>query len=69
MIEVDLIAIDLDGVLLERDGTILPAVKRALAEVVKRGVKIATASGRCLKYQVSSLKRNRLGISSGGASS
>ena len=62
---IDLIAFDLDGTILEAGEVIPPAAKRTLAEIVKRGLKIATATGRSLEDQVRILKRNGLGSSCG----
>jgi Cof subfamily protein (haloacid dehalogenase superfamily) len=44
-----LVAIDLDGTLLDGNSTISPANRKALAEVASRGVQIAVVTGR--RYQ------------------
>ncbi|KYH42370.1 MAG: hypothetical protein AYL33_002960 [Candidatus Bathyarchaeota archaeon B63] len=62
---IDIVVFDLDGTILERGKVIPQSVKKALGEVVKQGVKIATASGRCMEDQVSILERNGLGATSG----
>ena len=68
--EISMIAADLDGTLLERDKTVLPALKEALKRIADEGIKIATASGRQAMGiyeddQVSILERNGLGVKSG----
>ena len=63
--KIKLIALDLDGTLLEHDKSVLPEVRIFLSKLVKRGVKITTASGRPFDYQVRILEKNRLGKFSG----
>lgn len=46
MNDIRLIAMDLDGTLLQKNGTILPDTVRALKQAQERGVVIALASGR-----------------------
>lgn len=67
---IDMIVLDLDGTLLEHGKVILPSVKRALKEVVKRDVKVTTASGRQAsgrpgEDQISIFERNGLGAAAG----
>ncbi len=65
MPRVRLIALDLDGTLLEWDKTVLPEVKEALSELAESGVFIATSSGRPYEYQVRVLSENGLGAEAG----
>ena len=49
MNDIQLIAMDLDGTLLQLDGSILPETLAALREAADRGVILTLASGRYLK--------------------
>lgn len=46
MERIELVAIDLDGTLLEADHTIRPETRRALAEARRRGIHVIIATGR-----------------------
>ena len=46
MDNIRLIAMDLDGTLLQRDGTLLPSAVQALKRARERGITVAIASGR-----------------------
>ena len=61
MLRVKLVALDLDGTLLERDGTILPELRDALIQLSEKGVKVTTASGRFLESQLEFLEPMGLG--------
>jgi len=61
MSQIELVAIDLDGTMLEPNGTILPELRDALLQLNSRGVKVTTASGRELEVQLRFLKRGGLG--------
>ena len=65
MSRVRLVAIDLDGTLLERDGTILPELRDALIRLGERGVKVTTASGRPLESQLKFLEPSGMGAKVG----
>ncbi|RLE59798.1 MAG: hypothetical protein DRJ49_04485 [Thermoprotei archaeon] len=65
MSQIELVAIDLDGTMLEPNGTILPELRDALLQLDKRGIKITTASGRELEVQLRFLKRGGLGAEIG----
>lgn len=41
-----LLALDLDGTLLQRDGTVAPADRAAIAELQRRGVRVTICTGR-----------------------
>jgi HAD superfamily hydrolase (TIGR01484 family) len=62
---VKLLALDLDGTLLEPGERILPEVLEALREAVERGVIVGTASGRSLPEQLRILSANGLGPAAG----
>jgi len=61
MLRVKLVALDLDGTLLERDGTILPELRDALIQLSEKGVKVTTASSRFLESQLEFLEPMGLG--------
>jgi len=65
MSKIRLIALDLDGTLLEGDKSILPELKKVLIDLGRRGVKITTASGRYLENQLEILSLNDMGIKVG----
>jgi len=58
--DIDLVVFDLDDTIVEKDKIILPSVKQALAELVKRGVRIAANSVASLEHQVWVFERNGL---------
>lgn len=60
-----LLALDLDGTLLEPGGRILPEALEALREAVERGVIVGTASGRSFSDQLRILSANGLGPAAG----
>ncbi len=60
-----LLALDLDGTLMEPGERILPELVEALAALPRRGVEVATASGRPLEDQLRMLSRNGLGAAAG----
>ncbi|MEM4872270.1 MAG: HAD family hydrolase [Thermofilaceae archaeon] len=62
---VKLLALDLDGTLLEPGEKILPSVVEALLKVAGKGVIVATASGRSLEDQLRILAGNGLGAEAG----
>lgn len=62
---VKLLALDLDGTLLEPDKRISPEAVEALKLAVQRGVIVGTASGRSLRDQLSILSSNGLGLGAG----
>jgi HAD superfamily hydrolase (TIGR01484 family) len=62
---VKLLALDLDGTLLEPGERILPETIEALEEAVEKGVIVGTASGRSLADQLRILSANRLGPAAG----
>ncbi|MDO4739942.1 MAG: HAD family hydrolase [Eubacteriales bacterium] len=47
MKDIRLIATDLDGTLLDRDGFIRPYTRRTLAQCLERGITVMLVSGRC----------------------
>jgi len=65
MTKIKLVALDLDGTMLEWDKTILPELREALIKLSKKGVKVTTASGRPLPDQVKYLNANKLGACAG----
>lgn len=60
-----LLALDLDGTLLEPDKRVSPEAVEALRLAVQRGIIVGTASGRSLRDQLSILSSNSLGASAG----
>jgi len=62
---VKLLAVDLDGTLLEPSGMISPEALEALREAVERGVIVGTASGRSFADQLRILSANGLGPAAG----
>ncbi|MEM1508242.1 MAG: HAD family hydrolase [Thermofilaceae archaeon] len=60
-----LLALDLDGTLLEPDKRVSPEAIEALRLAVQRGVIVGTASGRSLRDQLNILSSNGLGPSAG----
>ncbi len=56
-----LIAIDLDGTLINQEGTILPSSKKAIQHTIDSGMKVTLATGRM--YQPSSRFAQELGLS------
>lgn len=65
-----LIATDLDGTLLNREGRISPENRKAIEEMVRRGVHFVPASGRCFMELPTELQESefiRYYILSGGA--
>ncbi len=62
---VRLLALDLDGTLLEPDKRISPEAVEALKLAVQRGAIVGTASGRSLRDQLSILSSNGLGPGAG----
>lgn len=57
----ELIAIDLDGTVLDGDGSILPGAKEAIGHVLARGITVTLATGRM--YQPSNRFAEELNIS------
>lgn len=66
--DVRLLALDIDGTLLERDKTIAPELCRGLRELRSCGVELTTASGRPVDFQVGLLDRYGLGAADDGFS-
>lgn len=62
---VRLLALDLDGTLLEPDKQVSPEAVEALRLAVRRGAIVGTASGRSLRDQLSILSSNGLGPGAG----
>lgn len=56
-----LIAIDLDGTVLDKEGVIIPSAKEAIQRVLAKGVNVTLATGRM--YQPSNRFAEELGIS------
>jgi hypothetical protein len=59
--DVRLVALDIDGTLLEPDKTIAPELSRALRDLRDRGVELTTASGRPADFQIELLDSYGLG--------
>lgn len=55
--DVRLVALDIDGTLLEPDKTIAPELRQGLRELRSRGVELTTASGRPADFQIELLER------------
>lgn len=64
--EVRLVALDIDGTLLEQDKSIAPELCQGLRELRSRGVELTTASGRPVDFQIDLLDRYGLGAADGG---
>jgi hypothetical protein len=58
--DVRLVALDIDGTLLEPDKTIAPELRQGLRELRGRGVELTTASGRPVDFQIELLQRYNL---------
>jgi hypothetical protein len=58
--DVRLVALDIDGTLLEPDKTIAPELRQSLRELRGRGVELTTASGRPVDFQIELLQRYNL---------
>ena len=56
-----LIAIDLDGTVVNPEGTIIPSAKEAIQRVIDSGMKVTLATGRM--YQPSNRFAQELGLS------
>ena len=60
-----LIALDMDGTILERGHVIQPALVEALKALAARGVRYITATGRPIEFQTQVLPENGLGPAAG----
>ncbi len=52
-----LLATDIDGTLIKKDGTISPRTRRALAEAINSGMHVSLATGRSLKSSLTFMKQ------------
>src|SRR5688500_9699653 len=62
---VRLVAVDMDGTILERGREVKAELREAFLALAERGVRLTTATGRPLRFQLDILPANRLGPSVG----
>jgi hydroxymethylpyrimidine pyrophosphatase-like HAD family hydrolase len=63
--DIRLVAMDLDGTILERGRSLAPALVAVLRTLARRGVRCATATGRPLPFQLELFERHDLGTAAG----
>ncbi len=62
---IKLVALDMDGTILEKGRTIQPALRDALRRLAASGVRVTTATGRPIEFQKRILPENGLGPEAG----
>lgn len=60
-----LVAVDMDGTILERGREVRQELRDAFIDLAERGVRVTTATGRPLRFQLEILPANGLGPSAG----